>query len=205
MSGKNIIFDLGGVIEEISPSSVITSFKKIGLKNADTFFSLYRQSDICSDFETGDISINQFIEYIRGGCHGQVSDEEIITAWCANQLGVTKNTVQVLKILKERGYKLYILSNTNPVHYRAITLSFYKAHQEDFESLFDGIYLSYTLKARKPNIEPFQKLIEFGLVPSRSVYIDDLKENLTAPSGLGFSTVLHKTNASIHYLLSDFA
>lgn len=201
---KNIIFDLGGVIEKISPTKVIEKFKDIGMVDAENFFSLYRQSDTCSKFETGEITPEEFIQHIRNNCTNSATDNEIISAWCSNQIGVEKSTLFVLKELKNRGYNLYILSNTNPIHYNEITSSFYKRYNEKFEALFSHVYLSYELKARKPGRAPYKKLTDKGIYPLSSIYIDDLEENLQSPRELGFTTLLHKTNESIEYLLSRF-
>ena len=90
---KYIVFDLGGVIEKISPSSVIDAFKSLGMENPETFFSLYRQSSICDDFERGLITGQGFLDYLRPHFISGTSDKEIINAWNANQLGVQPATV----------------------------------------------------------------------------------------------------------------
>lgn len=202
MKKSNIIFDLGGVIEKIDPKGVIAEFKKIGVRHAEDFFSLYRQSEMCSNFETGHISSKEFIAHIKSLCKNSVSDKDIISAWCANQLGVEKSTLSVLKTLRSRNYKLYILSNTNPIHYAMILRNFKHEHNEEFEPLFNHVFLSYEIGKRKPNNAPYQHLMDSGILPLKSIYIDDLDENLTSPRNLGFSTLHHKTNESIDYLLN---
>lgn len=205
MKKDGIIFDLGGVLEKIDPSRVIESFKKIGMLHSEDFFSLYRQSNICSQFETGQIFSKDFISHIGSLCIKKVSDKAIIDAWCSNQLGIEKSTLFTLKELKYRKYKLYILSNTNPVHYERILYNFKKCYHEEFEKLFDKIFLSYNIKERKPNIAAYQHLIDWGISPSKSVYIDDLEENLHAPKELKLSTLHHRTNGNIEYLLNLFS
>lgn len=204
MKCENIIFDLGGVIERIAPGKVIESFKAISMQRADSFFSLFRQSNICSKFETGEISTADFVNYIRANCTEPVDDESVIKAWCSNQLGVEKSTLSVLKDLKKRGYYLFILSNTNAIHYSEILKSFKQNFGEDFEKLFDGIYLSFIIKERKPSVNAYQKLVDDGILPLKSVYIDDLEMNLQVPNGMGFNTIFHETNKNINYLLDEF-
>ena len=202
MKINNIIFDLGGVIEKIDPKKVTEKFKQLGVCHAEKFFSLYRQSEMCSNFETGHISSSEFIAHIKNLCKNSVSNKDIVSAWCANQLGVEKSTLSILKTLKSRSYKLYILSNTNPIHYAMILRNFKHYHNEEFELIFDNIFLSYEIGKRKPNKAPYQHLIDSGILPSKSIYIDDLDENLNSPRNLGFSTLHHKTNESIDYLLN---
>lgn len=204
MKKENIVFDLGGVIEHIDPKRVIKSFEGIGVQNASEFFSLYRQSKICSLFETGHVFAQDFIEHISSLCGSSVTDEVIVNAWCANQLGVEPNVLSVIRELKNRSYKLYILSNTNPIHYERILYNFYRRYNENFEKLFDEIYLSYNIGKRKPGEAAYQHLVDNGILPEKSTYIDDLEENLSAPKKLGFSTLHHKTNEGLEYLLELF-
>ena len=51
-----IIFDLGGVLLNISYQNTINSFKKLGITNTDDFYSKKTQSHIFNLIETGKIT-----------------------------------------------------------------------------------------------------------------------------------------------------
>ncbi len=53
---KNIIFDFGGVIINISHSEVENAFRNLGLQNFDELFNKAIQSDLFKKLETGKIS-----------------------------------------------------------------------------------------------------------------------------------------------------
>ena len=62
---KAIIFDLGGVILNISYQNTIDSFKKLGVKNTDDFYSKKTQSHIFNLIETGEITAEQFLNDLQ--------------------------------------------------------------------------------------------------------------------------------------------
>lgn len=89
--------------------------------------------------------------------------------------------VDILKKLKEKGYKIFLLSN--------IGEDVYKDHEKKFKeimNLFDGIYIPTRKNnyLHKPNPEFYKKFIQFlkekNLDKKQKIFIDDLKENLDA-------------------------
>ena len=90
-----------------------------------------------------------------------------------------------------RRYTVYLLSNTNGIHWQwALRNAFsYQGHQvEDF---FDRIFLSYEMKLVKPDVEIFRRLIaETGLNPSETLFIDDAESNCRAAHSLGIRTYM---------------
>jgi len=194
-----IIFDLGGVIEKIDPTKVAQSFAKSGMSNAADLFSLLKQSSICSAFELGHISEKDFIQHLQTMCYPKTSDFFIEKAWCANQLGVSKNTMQTLDQLKNNGFKLFILSNTNPIHANKIEKSFYQTYQRNFKSLFDAVYYSFILHRRKPDSKTYQYVLnDAQLSAENCIYIDDLEKNLEPAKKLGVHCIHHQTNEEIN-------
>ena len=59
------------------------------------------------------------------------------------------------------------------------------------EDYFDGIFLSYQIKAVKPDPEAFRQVIKLsGVIPEETLFIDDSQKNLDSASGFGFETLL---------------
>ncbi|HLB56392.1 MAG TPA: HAD family phosphatase [Coxiellaceae bacterium] len=196
-----IIFDLGGVIERINPKQVAQEFRALGMSDPSQFFSLYGQSDICSDFETGKIQESQFVDHLKTVCSPGISSETVIQAWCTNLCGVPAETITVLKTLRENGFRLFVLSNTNPIHAREIETRFNKVHDINFHSMFEKVYYSFEVGLRKPDDAIYQHVLnDAKLNPELCVYIDDLEVNLKSPERLGLRCVHHQTNASIDNL-----
>ena len=90
-----------------------------------------------------------------------------------------------------RRYTMYLLSNTNGIHWQwALEHAFnYQGHRvEDF---FDRIFLSYEMKLVKPDEEIFRRVIaETGLTPSETLFIDDAESNCRAAQALGIRTYM---------------
>lgn len=195
---KAIIFDLGGVIEKIDPAAVAKAFKKLGIANAENFFSLFKQSNTCSAFELGNITENKFIDVLALMCKPKTPEQHIINAWCANQLGISQKTVTTLNSLKKKQLKLFLLSNTNSIHANTIEDVFFKTYKKKLNSLFHGIYYSFEMHLRKPDKAAYRYLLDHAqLSPEQCVYIDDLEANLEVPNKLGLRCIHHKTNDEI--------
>jgi putative hydrolase of the HAD superfamily len=92
--------------------------------------------------------------------------------------------IKLVHDLKDRGYKVYVLSNFHVHAFERV----YSKHS--FFQLFDGMVISSTIKCCKPNAAIFQKLIEqYNLVPEEAVFVDDTKENVDAAMCLGFNAI----------------
>jgi putative hydrolase of the HAD superfamily len=90
-----------------------------------------------------------------------------------------------LKSLKERGYKIYLLSNYPR---RLFALHTPRYH---FLPYVDGKVVSYEYHVVKPNPQIYEILCDkYGLLPEESIFLDDRQENLDAAGKLGFSTIL---------------
>ena len=81
-NAKAIIFDLGGVILNIDYKLTIAEFEKLGVKNADSFYSKKVQDPIFDKLEAGAISPKKFLEQLQKECDN-ASIELVENAWNA--------------------------------------------------------------------------------------------------------------------------
>ena len=112
---KNIAFDFGGVIFDLAYERAVETFKKIGLADADQRLDRYHQRGFFEDLESGRITADAFRRQLEPLCHRPLTYEEVQGAW----LGYVGNPVderklQYLEELRSRGYRTFLLSNTNP-------------------------------------------------------------------------------------------
>jgi HAD superfamily hydrolase (TIGR01509 family) len=160
-----------------------------------------QQSEICSLFELGSIQKEEFIQHLKDKCEPDVSKSQIELAWCSNQLGVSRETLNVLDLLKKKGVQLFLLSNTNQIHAKKIEKKFFEDFHRDLRSIFSAVYYSFEIQMRKPDLIVFQYLLkQINLLPEQCIYIDDLNANLEAPKKLGIHCVYHNTNDEIVHL-----
>lgn len=183
---RNIIFDFGGVIYDIDHKLSKLAFENLGIKDFDELYGHQIQTEIFEKIETGQIDDREFLTYLKKFLPKDVSIKDIENAWCALLLGFNTKKIELLISLK-KNYKLYLLSNSNVIHYRRFILELNEFI--DFRSLFDGVYFSHEQGLRKPDKDFYQLLLEQNnLSPQESLFIDDLDKNIEAAEKLGIQT-----------------
>ena len=112
---------------------------------------------------------------------------------------ITEN-LQIIKELKEKGVKVYLLSN---LHLSAIPMA---KKIVDFWDLFDGIIISGEVGASKPEPEIFQILFDrFKINPKEAVFIDDTEVNVQAAKILGLDALIFKDSQEVRAFLEKFS
>ena len=187
---QNIIFDLGGVILNLDMSKTVEAFTRLGWKDADWRGISQSGYLIFENLETGEDTIEQFRKGIRKMLPGNPADSEIDFAWNAMLIDFPSGIIDYLIDLKSR-YKLYIFSNTNELHLKRFRDIFFNSYGYPFDNLFDGTYYSHEIGDRKPNPGAFLAVMkDASLIPSETLFVDDLKANTDAAMQLGLN-VLH--------------
>ena len=116
MKVKNIIFDMGGVLINLDQQRCMDSFKKLGFKDIETYIDPYTQEGFFSDFETGNMSNEEFFARAKANCRPGVTDEEITSAWNSFLLDIPKKKLDQISELR-KNFKTFLLSNTNALHF----------------------------------------------------------------------------------------
>ena len=100
---------------------------------------------------------------------------------------------ELLLSLKSEGYRLFLLSNTNEIHWdRAKTLI--AGENGDVDNIFDRIFLSCEMNLRKPDKEIFRRVLrEAAVRPEDTLFVDDNASNVAAAQELGIRT-FHETD-----------
>ena len=113
---KHIIFDLGKVIINVDAEATIKSIAKRGITNLEEIQTKLLASDTYFKLETGEISPDDFRAAIREAVDIPYTDEEIDEDWNAMLLDIPPERIKFMTRLKSK-YKLYLLSNTNHIHW----------------------------------------------------------------------------------------
>ena len=186
---KNIIFDLGNVLLNLDFDASIRAFQKLGLETDVLDKRQTYANPVFYELETGKITPNEFCYRVRQLLNkNNVSDTQIENAWYAVILDIPANRVKLLQELNNK-YTVYLFSNTNKIHIDRLLPEFKKQHGFDFRSLFSETYYSHEIHERKPDLNSFEKVIEFSEIdPKESVFIDDLEKNITGAKKAGLKT-----------------
>lgn len=183
---RNIILDLGGVILELDIDRTIRAFHALGfppLQSSDIILSKY---PFFLDFETGQITQDEFINRILEISADHVPREKVLDAWNAMILGFRAENIELLLNLRSK-YRLFLLSNTNAIHEVRYNDQLEKEHGiANLDRIFEKVYYSHKLRMRKPDPEVFEHVLSDGsLLPGESLYIDDTLIHVEMARSLG--------------------
>ena len=153
---------------------------------------IYHQQDFFQQYEKGLISSADFRNVIREKIGRDVADARIDAAWNSFLVSIPTYKLDLLLALR-KDYVVYLLSNTNEIHWEwSCEHAFpYKAFR--VEDYFEHIFLSYEMKMAKPDEEIFRKVLDdAGLDPKETFFIDDSETNCLTARSLGISTYTPK-------------
>ena len=153
---KNIIFDLGNVIVQ-NPSIDLVKEFFIEEKDAITFNEYIFKSDFWKMLDLGKMDNIEVANIIREQKLVNVKNFDEVTNFMLNwfsKCNVNIETMKIGEILKQNGYKIYILSNMAKRTY-AYFLSRY-----DFFNMADGTIISAYEGIKKPNLKIFERLLK---------------------------------------------
>ncbi len=186
---RNIIFDLGGVLLNINPLLSLNEFSNIsGIPQEELKIRLANEH-VFEKFDTGSISPEEFRSDLCRIMGKKVNNTEIDRAWNLLLLDFPLHRVQLLQQL-QKNYRIYLLSNTNSIHFRHYTKEFYDKHGLQMADLFDTLYLSYEIGLHKPDEGIYTYVLQnAGLNPSECIFIDDSLPNLEAAAKLGIAGI----------------
>lgn len=196
---KNLIFDLGGVILDLSVDSTLQSFSKISGIDEKTVKQLFITTPEFERYEKGELSDDTFRRFVRELYRIEASDEILDACWNAMLLGIPMKKVQLLETLKT-SYNVYLLSNTNNIHVHYINNTLLpRIERNSLDDFFHRSYYSHQMKKRKPDAEIFQQVLDEGnFKPEETLFLDDNRTNVEGAGKLGIRTV-HVTNPDMIY------
>lgn len=188
---KNLIVDFGGVLVGLDRNRCISRFKALGVEDIDGLINFYVQNDLFGRHEKGAIDDAQFRDGLRAATDTtNPSDDEIDEAWNAFLTDVPRHKLDALKRKRAEGFKVFLLSNTNNIHWTYSVRHFFSADGYHLDDCFDRVFLSYELKLVKPDPAIFKTVLDAaGIDASETLFIDDSEANCQAARFLGISTI----------------
>lgn len=195
---QNIVFDLGGVLLNIDYRRTENAFVDLGLNQFPQLYTQFYSNHLFSDLETGKIGPQDFEKALIRESGMDLRPDQIRSAWNAMLLDLPAERLELLYRLKDR-YRLFLLSNTNAIHYEHFTAYVRQTYGLDsLDSLFDRAYYSHIMGLRKPFAETYRYVLDReGLNASECLFIDDTRPNLSGAQEAGMHTHWLETGQSV--------
>lgn len=186
---KNIIFDLGGVIITIDQPQAIRRFKEIGLKDAEKWLDAYTQQGIFGELEGGKIDVEEFRIKLSEIVGHELTHQQCLYGWQGYAKDVPMRNLKALLKLRQEGYRVMLLSNTNPYMMEWVRSNDFSGDGHPLDFYLDKMYLSYEMKIMKPDPEIFSRLMmNEKILPEEALFVDDGPRNVATASQLGIRT-----------------
>lgn len=188
-----IILDMGGVLMNHNMPECIARFTDIlGEEKMKTILGLGSNGEGASDslmekYERGEISTDVFIASIMEHAQRPTNREEIIAAWNAMHGGIPEERLQLIRLWKDAGHRLFLLSNNNELHWEHI-LSQYEM------SMFEYCFASHLMHKSKPNPKIYQEVdnrLHEWKCEQPFHFVDDIAINREKGEDIGWKT--HET------------
>lgn len=201
---RNLVFDFGGVIIDIDYHAVRRAFEALGMEDTRAFYQHDEHSRLVEDFERGAMSEDVFRDTIIRKIGKPISYERFDEAWNAIIRSVPQRRVEMLEKLSQH-FSLYLLSNTNIIHYRKYSRDFEQHHQRTLRNMFKKAYFSHEIKMRKPARDIFDFVLEdAGLQGGESLFIDDSALNIETAREAGYQTLYKPQNEEVTNYFQDY-
>ena len=190
MAIKNVVFDVGGVLLEWNPASVIANFHPDAATQAVIRQQMFEHDD-WHEFDRGSLTYDGAIEHFSRATGRSREEVRALIHATRESLRPIEGTVRLVDDLAAAGVQLYLLSNM-PVS----TFDYLVQHHRFFGH-FKHLVISGAILLIKPEPAIYRHLVEkTGIVPAESVFIDDLLKNVVAARECGFEAIQFRDAAS---------
>ena len=180
---KNVVFDAGGVILEWNPPRVIAELYPDPAVQAEIRQRIFEHPD-WHEFDRGTITETAAPEHFAKLSGRKPDEVRHLLRVTAESLTPIAGTIRLLEDLAAGGVHLFLLSNMPESTYNLLV----KRHA--FFAHFKHLVISGKILMLKPEPAIYKHLVEVtGIVPSESVFIDDLTRNVIAARESGLHAI----------------
>jgi putative hydrolase of the HAD superfamily len=177
-----IVFDLGGVLVELSGVSTMLHWSALAL-NEQSLWQRWLTSPGVRAFETGLIDAEDFADQIIAEMQLTTNREEFLQAFRAWPKGLYPGVPELLGSLRQQ-FKLACLSNTSALHWTRLM------GEMGLEKHLDHHFASHLIGKIKPDADCFQHILaELQLEPQQVLFYDDNLINIDGANKVGMQGV----------------
>ena len=162
-----IAFDLGNVLVAVDHLRFCQRLAPLAGMSPESVYAAVFQTGLEPGYDTGRLSSREFHRLLSDRFRLMLTFSRFRELW-TEIFDPLEDMEEVAARLAQR-YPLYLLSNTNPLHFRYI-----ETHFAGLLKHFRGFILSYRVGSRKPEAGIYQALIRRAGRPAPQIlYLDD--------------------------------
>jgi len=178
-----IIFDLGQVLVKVLFPEFLKKFSAEFRINPSEITD-NRNNGAHIDFMVGKISPEEFHLKTCQHFDHNISIKRFRALWLQMLGEEIDDTGLIINELAEKKYKLALLSNVDPWHFKYCEQKFPVLNK------FSKTFLSYKMEMKKPDPEIYQQVAkELDVKPEECLFIDDMLENVDAAKQVGYDAI----------------
>jgi len=178
MTIDTIIFDLGNVLLKFDIRIIARKIAERFPLDEDKLFDLFFDSPLTGLHDDGKIDEREFHRRAMKLLNIDMPFEEFRDIW--NDIFTENEEVINLAASLSSRYKIFLMSNTNRMHFEYIKTKF------GMVKIFDNIFTSYEVGERKPHPKIFNEAIRCAATrPDHIIFIDDRQELVEGAQRLG--------------------
>lgn len=188
---KNTIIDVGGILFDDSKENLV----KLLNKNCDL---LYKETygKGFKECLLGNQTIKEYLNTLKDKDNYQEIEYVLNKQNLYRTYPIMSDNFNYIKKLRQKGYKIYLLTNITKDSY------YYINDTINIDSSFDGGVYSYQEHLIKPDVKIYTLLLEkYNLSKEETIFFDDKGKNIIAAQALGIKTILFNSITDIEEAL----
>ncbi len=187
---KAILFDMGNVLLFFNARISSKAFSEATGLSEEEIWELFFISELERRYTRGEISSKTFYEQVNQYFPKKVDYETFARLW--NDIFTENTEMDELLAKLKKHYPLYMISNTNDLHFEYIKKSFKVTKH------FTGFFPSHEVGHRKPSHEMFKHVLkEIKFKPEETVFVDDIIEFVESAKQVGMNAVQFTTRKNL--------
>ena len=195
---RNIVFDLGNVLLKFKPKEFLRNYTD-DREKIERFVKRVTGSQKWLLLDQGLLSVSEVEDHLK---NKYPEDKNLLDSFFENWMDMLtpiEKNVELLYLLKDKGYRIYALSNFIKEAFH------YVVNKYEFFTIFDGMVISYREKVIKPQREIFEILLErYELVAEKCLFIDDTRSYIDVAEALGFHVIHYGEGVDLKEELTKF-
>ncbi|CAG8071441.1 unnamed protein product [Penicillium olsonii] len=184
---KTVLIDIGAVIKHPSTEQTLGAGK-----SAITLRRLMLTS-VWMDYECGKLSEQDCFTRLASEYHLEESEIRTMAGTIRESTTYNADVVAILDTVRTSGTRVFLVANISHEDHAALRSRW----GNGFWPIFDGVFTSSDLAARKPNLRFYRQVLQATrAVPHETFFIDERPENVLAALGLGMKGTFDTSDIS---------